>query len=151
MKKTGCLHETDLILHYYGELPADGEQARHLRDCPGCALQMTSLRNDLARLPSLADEVDHSAGTRMAARVSEQLRARRSYRWPLLGGAAVATVALVVTLAGGPPAPEAPHTARLTPANGALLDLNEALPEIDFLEDLELLKELDLLSRIEGV
>lgn len=151
MKKTDCLNEADLILHYYGELPADGEQARHLRDCPSCALQITRLQSDLARLPGLAHEPDHAAGTRMAARVTEQRHRRRRSWLPALGASAVAATALVVSIANWSPQQDPVQKATLHSGDLALMDYNEDLPDIDFLEDLELLKTLDLLSQIEGV
>ncbi|MDH3454610.1 MAG: hypothetical protein OEL80_05630, partial [Desulfuromonadales bacterium] len=89
MKHNHCLNEPDLILHYYGELAANHEQARHLADCRLCAERLAALSHDLARLPGLSLEADLAAGPRMAARVSERLATRRSNWLPALGASTV--------------------------------------------------------------
>jgi hypothetical protein len=160
-KNSHCLSEQELVLHFYGELATSGEQAHHLADCPLCAERLTALGNDLAQLPSLAQESDPAAGTRMAARVSEQLSGKRRSWLPALGASAVAACALVVTLSLWSPQEEMLQTAQLsTPSltTSSLTtplftagDLNVDMPDIYFLDDLELLQELELLSQIEGV
>ena len=155
-KNSRCLSEQDLVLHFYGELSTSGKQAHHLTDCPLCAERLTVLGNDLAQLPSLTQEPDPAAGTRMAARVSEQLSGKRKSWLPALGASAVAACALVVTLAIWSPQEEPLQTAQLTtPSLTTPLfsagEFNEDMPDIYFLDDMELLQELELLSQIEGV
>ena len=73
MKNHNCLSEQDLTLYYYGELASTSEQARHMIKCPLCAKRFAALGNDLRKLPDLTHEPGCAAGTRMAARVNEQL------------------------------------------------------------------------------
>lgn len=151
MKNANCLSDQDLTLHYYGEIPSASPELQHLDNCHLCQQRFTALQRDMAALPTLAGEVDPAAGTRMAARVSEQLSRRQSLRWlPVIGGAAVAA-ALVITLVIWPAQPEPRLQLQpvQTAANTPSLDTD--MPDIDFLNDLELLKELDLLRQIEGV
>jgi anti-sigma factor RsiW len=152
MNEKSCLSNQDLVLHYYEELAADCAQLRHLAGCPRCAERFAALGRDLAQLPSLAYEEDHAAGTRMAARLNEQLQSRRSRRWlPAMGAAAVATLALVATLAVWSPRSTPVQTVHVTTPPQAILNPDDDLPDIDFLEEMDLLQDLDLLSQIEGV
>jgi anti-sigma factor RsiW len=152
--KPDCLLDRDLTLLHYGEAP-DGmtpqAAAAHLATCDACRKRSTLLAADLARIPAASDP-DPVVATRIAARVNERLNRHRDRRWlPALGGAAAATLALVIALAtwspqtGTEPVPS-PATASL-----ATNSLEEDLPDLDFLEDLELIEELDLLRQIEGV
>ena len=150
MKHNHCLNEPDLILHYYGELAANHEQARHLADCRQCAERLAALRHDLSKLPRLNHEPDAVAATRMAARVSERLATRRSNWLPALGASTVAALALLITIATWSPTDQR-QTMQVEAPELVTLSLDEDLPEIDFLEDLEVLQELELLSQIEGV
>ncbi len=149
MKKKNCLSEQDLTLHYYDELHADHEQTLHLAECLLCKERLSALKHDLSKLPQLPHEPDSAAGTRMAARVTEQLSGRRRNWLPTIGASAIAACALLITISIWPPQKQLVETAQLTPATP--LSLNEDMPDIDFLEDLELLQELELLSQIEGV
>lgn len=151
MNKSDCLSEQDLILHYYGELPADDEQVHHLSDCQHCAERLTSLGQDLDKFLWLSHEPDETAGTRMAARVSERLATRRAIWLPALGATAVAALALVITITTLSPNDQRRQTEQPTVPALATLSLDEDMPDIDFLEDLELLQELELLSQVEGV
>jgi predicted anti-sigma-YlaC factor YlaD len=151
MKDKNCLSEQDLILHYYGELTAISEQFRHLDECPLCAKRFAALSNDLRKLPTMAHEADFASGTRMVARVNEQLRRRRKSWLPALGASAAAGLALVVTISIWTPQTELAQTAQLTKSSITTMSLNEDMPDIDFLDELELLQELELLSLIEGV
>lgn len=151
MKKTTCLNDQDLILYHYGELSAAQGAAAHLAACPDCAERLTALREDLAQLPGLTPQVDPMAGTRMAARVTERLGARRRKIWlPAFGATAVVAFALVLSLNRGPQ-PNLPEVTRSLPAATTSFGLEEDMPDIDFLEELELLQNLELLSQIEGV
>lgn len=151
MKNTDCLSEQDLTLHYYGEVPAEAPELEHLEGCLRCQERFTALHNDLRGLPVMAFAPDSSAGTRMAARVSERLNQRKTSWLPILGGSTAAAVALVVTLIIWPAQPNAPIQAQPVQTASHTMDLENDMPDIDFLNDLELLKELDLLRQIEGV
>ena len=151
MNEKRCLSDQELVLNYYGELTADCEQVRHLAGCPHCEERFAALSRELAQLPSLAYEADLAAGTRMAARVSEKLQGRRSRWLPVMGAAAVATPALVATIAIWSPGGSPVQTVHLTQQTQAMLNPNDDLPDIDFLEEMDLLQNLDLLSQIEGV
>lgn len=151
MKSTSCLSEQDLVLHYYRELPETGERVRHLNACTSCAERFAALANDLAKLPDMPCVPDHAAGTRMAARVGERLRGRRSGWLPALGASAVAAIALLVSLALWTQQEPQVQTARLDTPAPAIVSLNEDMPDIEFLEDLDVLRELELLRQLEGV
>lgn len=149
-----CLHDRDLTLLHYGEAPdrtTPAAAADHLATCPACQARRARLAADLARIPAPA-EPDPVVTTRIVARVNEQLGARHGrLRLPVAGGAAVAVLALVVTFAtwpwrAGVEMPGQPQT-----PTAAVLDLEEAMPDIDFLEELELISDLELLRQIEGV
>ena len=149
MTNKNCLNEQDLILLYYEELPAAGKEVLHLANCLVCRQRLQALSDDLSDLPMMTQEVDSHAGTRMAARVTEQLK-RPRWKWlPVIGTSAVAALAIVLTISFWNPQQELHQTA----SNGSQLttDLDEEMPDIDFLDDLEILKELELLSQIEGV
>ena len=150
MKNRNCLSEEELTLHYYGELTAKGKQ-EHLSGCPQCALRFSSLEKDLAKLPDLGHVPDALAGARMVARVGEQLNGRRKRWLPALGASAVTAFALVATISLWS-TPGGLQQSGLQPSQTPVMSsIEEEMPEIDFLEDFELLKDLELLSQIEGV
>ena len=68
-----------------------------------------------------------------------------------LGASAVAALALVVTISIWTPQTKLVQTVQLTNSPFTTMNLNEDMPDIDFLDELELLQELELLSQIEGV
>lgn len=150
MKNIDCLSEQDLTLHYYGELPAGGDQLRHLADCPHCTRRFAALSEDLEHFPKLTPDPDHTAGTRMAARVRERLTAPRRNWLPALAAATVATIALAVTMYNWEQQPEM-QTVQLAPPALSSTTFSEDNPDIVFLDDLEVLKDLELLRQIEGV
>lgn len=151
MKNPACLSEQNLTLHYYGEIDTSALELEHLRSCRRCQERFTALQQELEALPVMDFAADASAGTRMAARVSEKLKQRKTSWLPILGGAAAAASALVVTLVIWPAQPDAPLNAQPVQTASHTLSLENDMPDIDFLNDLELLKELDLLRQIEGV
>lgn len=151
MMSKSCLSEQDLLLYYYGEIPENTDQTRHLADCLLCREHLASLNHDLSLLPELLYEPEPAAGTRMAARVKEQLNNRRKSWAPALGVAAVAAFALILTISNWSPQSQPVQTVQSAALPYETLSLNEDMPDIDFLDDLELLKELELLSQIEGV
>lgn len=150
MRNKDCLNEQDLILHYYDELPASSVQARHVSECSLCTERLTALSDDLSLLPKLTYEHQDVAGTRMAARVNEQLSRRLNWL-PALGATTVATLTLVITVALWTPQAVVERPIQPITSSPTVLSLNEEMPEIDFLEDLELLQELEMLSQLEGV
>lgn len=149
MNNKDCLTAQELTLHYYGEL--DSDRHRHLDDCDPCATRLAALTAELDGLPRPDCTPDALAGVRMAARVSEQLATRRRRSWlPALGAGAVAAVALALTFSLAPQ-PEVQEVSLSAPSAVTLPGLEEAMPDIEFLDDIELLKELELLEQIEGV
>lgn len=152
--KPDCLHERDLILLHYGEDPegtALSAATAHLAGCPGCRDRQQRLAADLAGIPAIPDP-DPTAAARIIARVSERLARRRQRRWlPVLGGAAVAAAALVLTFVVQPPRQGMEQAAQPTAAPIVTLALEEEMPDLEFLEELELIEELELLRQIEGV
>ena len=150
MNNKHCLSEQDLILHYYQEFATTSAEALHLANCPECEERLNALRTDMAALPELPEDIDPHAATRMAARVSEQLKRPRKNWLPAIGTTAIASVALALAITLWSPQQELPQTSSIT--TSLLADnLAQEMSDIDFLEDLELLKELELLSQIEGV
>ena len=151
MKSTNCLSEQELILHYYKELPANRAEALHLSVCSSCQEHFASLSKDMANLPDTSHTADPLAGTRMVARVSEQLKQPRRSWLPALGASATAVFTLILTVSIWSPQQELEQSAPLTTSELTANNLFEEMPDIDFLEDLELLRELELLRQIEGV
>ncbi|NJC88984.1 MAG: hypothetical protein FIB02_10735 [Desulfuromonas sp.] len=152
--KPDCLNERDLILLHYGECP-DGATpaaaADHLAACAACRARQEQLALELARIPAAVDP-EPAVATRIAARVNERLGRRSALRWlPVLGGAAVAAAALIITFAVRSPQPELVQIQPPTTANSTAMNLEEDLPDIDFLEDLDVIEALELLRQIEGV
>ena len=150
MNNKHCLNEQDLILHYYQEFSETSAETLHLAICPECEERLNALSRELAALPDLPEVIDPHAATRMAARVSEQLKRPRKNWLPAIGTTAIASVVLALTITFWSPQQELPQISSITTA--PLADnLDQEMSDIDFLEDLELLKELELLSQIEGV
>ena len=154
MKNTDCLSEQELILHYYKELHPEEIQVRHLADCENCAKRFATLCDQLDRFPDMNLKLDHAVGTRMAARVNEQLQGRRRNWLPALAASVVATAALVITIYEWSPQQQQIQTVQLvqpTMSTMTTMNFNDDMPDVDFLEDLDVLKDLDLLRQIEGV
>ena len=150
MNNKHCLSEQDLILHYYQEFAETSAETLHLANCLECEQRLNALRTEMAALPELPEAIDPHAATRMAARVSEQLKAPRKKWLPAIGTTAIASLALALAITLWSPQQELPQISSITTA--PLTDnLDQEMSDIDFLEDLELLKELELLSQIEGV
>lgn len=149
MKKSTCLSDQDLTLLHYGEHPVgmDLEPARrHLGDCAACRTRQLHLQRSLALLPKIEPEFDPHHATRMAARVSERLARRRS---PVPALATVLTAAVVVFAVGiWTPQPQVLHNSSISQQAEVR---QETPPDVDLLENLELLKELDTLAEIAGV
>lgn len=149
MNSKDCLTTQELTLHFYGEL--DAERQRHPDECAACAKRFAALTAELDALPQPDCTPDALAGARMAARVGEQLAARRRRGWlPAFGAGAVAAIALALTFSLAPQ-PELQEVSLSMPPAATMTGLEEDMPDIEFLDDIELLKELDLLVQIEGV
>ena len=150
MNNKHCLSEQDLVLHYYQEFSESSAESLHLANCPECEQRLNALSREMAAFPDLPWVTDPHAATRMATRVSEQLK-RPHKKWlPAIGTTAIASVALALAITLWSPQQELLQTSSIT--SGPLADnLDGEMSDIDFLEDLELLKELELLSQIEGV
>lgn len=152
--KPDCLNERDLILLHYGEPPeglTSSAATAHLASCPGCRERRDRLMADLARIPAIPDP-DPVVATRIAARVNERLQGGPARRWlPLMGGAAVAAAALVITFTALSPQKDIESTAPPVAPAMVAIDIEEEMPDIEFLEELELIEELEFLRQIEGV
>ncbi|NIP53755.1 MAG: hypothetical protein GWN30_03760, partial [Gammaproteobacteria bacterium] len=141
--------DNDLTLHYYGEL--NDSSQHHIKSCAACAERFETLRRDLDALPIQDCEPDELAATRMAARVTEKIKQPHRRLWlPALGATAAAALVLVVTFTSSPP-PEVQPVAQVQPTPITAAELDEAMPDVDFLENLELIRDLELLAQIEGV
>jgi hypothetical protein len=151
MKNAHCLNEQDMVLHYYNELPDSGVLAQHLADCPACAQRYALLYRDLSHLPDITFEADQAAGTRMVARVKERLHGQRKPWLPALGASAVAAIVVVSAIFLWPPQNSLVQAPHIATSSVAAMNLEEDMPDIDFLEDLEVLRELEFLRQIEGV
>ena len=150
MNNKHCLSEQDLVLHYYQEFSETSAESLHLANCPECEERLNALSREMAALPDLPEVIDAHAATRMAARVSEQLKRPRKKLLPAIGTTAIASVALALAITFWSPQQELLQTSSIT--SEPLADsLDGEMSDIDFLEDLELLQELELLSQIEGV
>ena len=150
MNNKHCLSEQDLILHYYQEFSESSSESLHLVNCPECKERLNALSRKMADLPDLPEVIDAHVATRMAARVSEQLKHPRKKWLPAIGTTAFASVALALAVTLWSPQQELQQSPFVTTT--PLADnLDGEMSDIDFLEDLELLKELELLSQIEGV
>lgn len=167
MNKRTCLDDQDLTLLHYDETPIvmDLETARrHLAECTACRARQLSLERVLHGLPRLDPDLDPHHATRMAARVKDRLPRRRSFLPAVATVMTAATAVLVVSTWA--PQRQVLHNSSVnqqvtdqqeTPQvtdqqeTSQATDQQETPPEVDLLENLELLKELDTLSEIAGV
>ena len=150
MNNKHCLSEQDLVLRYYQEFSESSAETLHLANCPECEERLNALSREMAALPDLPEVIYPHAATRIAARVSEQLKRPRKSWLPAIGTSAIAGVALTLAITLWSPQQQLTPTSSITSV--PLADnLEGEMSDIDFLEDLELLKELELLSQIEGV
>lgn len=150
MKNT-CLNEQELTLHYYGELPEDNRQRMHLAGCPQCTERFIALSRDLAQLPVLDYPVHPATSTRLAARVIDQAHKPRRRWLPAISATAVSVCVLALSFVVWSPQDNLPQTAQTVVSAPATINFDEEMPDIEFLENMDLLLELDLLSQVEGV
>jgi hypothetical protein len=99
--------EEDLILHYYGETPADSSAARHIANCAHCTIALQEL-SEVLRLVETEKLPEPLAGLeqRVWSRVQPEIaRKRESWfsrlfestpRWVFAGGVAVLVIAAFV-------------------------------------------------------
>lgn len=151
MRHKDCLNDRELILHYYAELADDSTQKQHLTSCTLCAERLDSLSHGLSQLPALRYEPDDFAGARMAAKVANRIKQPRPNRLIPAIGISVATAVIILTTFINSPQQQALQLAQVEPSSVTNFEIEESMPDIDFLEDLELLQELELLAQIEGV
>jgi predicted anti-sigma-YlaC factor YlaD len=150
MKSTKCINDQDLTLLYYGEIE-EGELQQHLSNCSSCSDRFNQLSRDLNTLPQQDCQVDDHAGIRMAARVSEQIGRPQRKKWlPAMGASTAAVLAIVLTMTGSPPS-EVTQVSQIQPTVVMAPELNEDMPDIEFLDNLELLQDLEFLAQLEGV
>jgi hypothetical protein len=143
MSTTLHLNDDELVLHYYGEMPAGDETraATHLADCAECQANYTKLQRVMAFVDS-APAVDAAPGfERMAwARLEPALPAPRRnwFAWFVYAPARLAFTAGVVILIGAAfmagrmtrstaPAAGAPQSAEKVRERILLVDLGEHL------------------------
>lgn len=150
MNNKHCLNEQDLTLLYYQELTETSSESQHLASCPKCQTRLNALRSEMSELPVWPEDIDPHTATRMAARVSEQLKRPRKSWVPAVGTTAIAGVALAFAITLWSPQKELPQTS-MSQVAPLTENPGEEMSDIDFLDDLELLKELEFLSQIEGV
>ena len=146
-----CLSEQDLILHHYGEHENEEAVLRHLSSCPECSHSFASLQHDLNKLPEMDCSPDDLAGVRMVAKLREKKVSSHRKIWlPAIGASAVTVLALTLTFNQSPPQNAEPNKSNFMSSTTAH-EFVEDMPDIEFLENLDLLKELDVLAQIEGV
>jgi hypothetical protein len=169
MRPSQCLSEQDLTLLHYGEnpsaLPVEAAQ-RHLAACADCRHRQTRLARDLDRLPAFDPDLAPHNATRLAARVVERLPRRRSLLPAMAGAISAASIVFAVSIwTPGPPVMQNPAgTPQLTTGQTPAAETDQNLsalpqvsteqapsPDLDLLENLELLRELDTLSDLAGV
>ena len=114
MNNKHCLSEQDLILHYYQEFSESSAESLHLAICTECEKRLNSLRREMASLPELPGVIDAHVATRMAARVSEQLKRPRKKWLPAIGTTAIASVALALAVTLWSPQQELQKTTFVT-------------------------------------
>jgi len=98
------IKEESLLLFHYRELAPKERLAltEHLRQCPACRQRLAELQNSLASLPRPTLELSAAEVGWLSARIAARTRPSPRPRFWLWSGA-VATAALVVSLAAWPP------------------------------------------------
>ena len=151
--------DTELIPYIRDELaPADAERvARHLADCSLCRDELDAVRGTLAALRAEIPEPPEVDWRRYRAELRRKLEERSARRWvwslprlvPIAATAAVAGLALVLTLRGGlPSTPDDPPPFEQAEI-GTHLDLLRNYPvveNLDLFEDFEVVQNLDALD-----
>jgi len=152
MTNLTCLTEQDLTLLYYGEDPVSMsllEAHRHIKRCPTCQQRQLQLEREMRAFPQDRCELDPHYATRLAARVVERVPRRRFALPAVAGGIATAVVVFSFTF-------WQPETVTVTVTHNAAVHPSVVTeetpsPDVDLLENLELLRELDMLSELTGV
>jgi len=155
--------DVELIPYLRDELASDERTSvsRHLDECAACRSQLGEVRQTLAALRAQAPEAPEIDWRRYRSELRARLEQRSPRRWawsmpswvPVAATAAIAGLALVVTLRGGilgsadDDLPVFEQT-----AIGTHLDLlrNYSVVEnLDLFEDFEVVQDLDDLSPVE--
>ena len=111
----------------------------------------TSLHQDLNKLPEMGCEPDGLAGVRIVAKIREkQVSSYRKIWLPAIGASAFAVLALTLTFNQRPSQNAEPIESNLL-STTTVHEFVEDMPDIEFLENLDLLKDLDVLAQLEGV
>jgi predicted anti-sigma-YlaC factor YlaD len=134
------IKEESLLLFHYRELAPKERLAltEHLRQCPACRQRLAELQNSLASLPRPTLELSAAEVGWLSARIAARTRPAPRPRFWLWSGA-VATAALVVSLAAWPP----------TGPDSRLGVMGRTSGEIGMVEDPELLQNMDLLQNLD--
>lgn len=161
IKTSACAsREPDLVLYHYGEL-GDGERAAiktHTEDCEGCRrylaeigslLPLTAQRDDPPR--AFWDEYSRELRRKLAGTERQpwwQTAAARLRSWavPAMAAAAVAVVALTITLGKDFFQPK-----ELPPEDQSLMEVLPVAENLDFFSNMEILDSMDLLETLGGL
>jgi len=136
-----------LTLLHYNELPAQERELaeQHLRRCRDCRLAFEKMQQTLDALPSLSTSVTEHDARRISARVMDRVEkqgSRRKLARPLAWGSALSAAAALLLLVwiqpGNTPSPS-------PQAQNQSADTLALTPEVEFLEDMELLEDFEML------
>ena len=152
MKNLDCLTEQDLTLLYYTENPESMsllEAHRHLKTCSVCQLRHQQLVDALNALPENTPHLDPHHATRLAAQVVDRLPQRRQrFALPaVVSGIAAAVVVFSFTV-WQPVSQVVMHNTATHPVT---VSEQTPPPDVELLENLDLLRELDTLTELTGV
>jgi len=133
-----------LTLLQFDDLPPDEKihVERHLECCEDCRRQFNDIRQTVNDLPPLQTDVTAIEARRFAARVSRRLEEprKKSARPFVLGGTLTAAAALLLFVLIQPGSPPLPPPAQNT-SDTTLAQTSE----LEFLENMEMLEDLELL------
>jgi len=136
-----------LTLMHYDELPAAERMLaeEHLRHCENCRLAFEKMQQTLDALPSLNTSVTAHDARRISARVMDPVEnqgRKRKIARPLAWGGALSAAAALLLLVwiqpGNTPSPS-------PQAQNQSADTLALTPEVEFLEDMELLEDFEML------
>lgn len=150
MTETKCLTEQDLTLLYYGEDPDSIDLLsahRHIKSCPSCRQRQQQFEHEMQSLPQKQYELDPHYATRLTARVVNHVP-QRHFSLPAIASGLVAALVVFSFSFWNPETQTVVHNSATQPevaSDGA------PQPDLDLLENLELLRELDTLSELTGV
>ena len=160
IKTSACAsREPDLVLYHYGEL-ADAERAAiktHTQDCEGCRRYLAEI-GSLLPLTAQVDDPPQAfwdeysrelhrklAGTERQSWWQTTTALLRSWAVPAIAAAAVAAVALTITLSKGFFQPK-----EIPPEDQSLMEVLPVAENLDFFSNMEILDTMDLLESLGG-